>query len=379
MTDVAFADLFTFARATTGWRVNASGLIESVSSGNPRFQYDPITLNKLGLLIEAQRTNLRVNSSVFSSNFTASQVTATDNVAVAPDGTTTGASLVPSTTSAQHFLLAGVTSSGTISFSIFAKANGYRWLSIQAAGASGFAYFDLVAGVTANVSAGYTATIEAYPDGWYRCSVVTTYVNNLFYIFVQPSATQATWSADGTSGIYLWGMQVEQAAYAASYIPTGASQVTRNADSVQITGTDFTDWWNAAAGTYGVTARSSGTSTRPLLSFDDDTTNEQILLRTVGTDLKLTMIDGGVTVADLTIGTIVPDQQFAVAFTFDATGVAASLNGGAPVSDSAITLPTVSRARIGQDKAGNYLGGVIARAVGRPVRVSNGLLRRLAA
>ena len=47
----------TLTRASTATRVNAAGLIIPVASGAPRFDYDPATLQPLGLLIEQQRTN----------------------------------------------------------------------------------------------------------------------------------------------------------------------------------------------------------------------------------------------------------------------------------------------------------------------------------
>jgi hypothetical protein len=50
--------------------------------------------------------------------------------------------------------------------------------------------------------------------------------------------------------IYAWGAQVEAGAFATSYIPTVASQVTRSADSAVMTGTNFSSWYNASEGTF---------------------------------------------------------------------------------------------------------------------------------
>lgn len=57
-----FSDLITFTRASSATRVNSSGLVETVASDQPRFDYDPVTLQPKGLLIEEQRTNLLLNS-----------------------------------------------------------------------------------------------------------------------------------------------------------------------------------------------------------------------------------------------------------------------------------------------------------------------------
>ncbi|WP_417777087.1 phage head spike fiber domain-containing protein [Stutzerimonas xanthomarina] len=53
-----FADLITFTRSTGGGRRNAQGEYEWLPANTPRIDYDPVTGECLGLLIEEQRTNL---------------------------------------------------------------------------------------------------------------------------------------------------------------------------------------------------------------------------------------------------------------------------------------------------------------------------------
>ena len=50
--------------------------------------------------------------------------------------------------------------------------------------------------------------------------------------------------------VFVWGDQFEAGTGASSYIPTGASQVTRNIDALTITGTNFSSWFNSSQGTF---------------------------------------------------------------------------------------------------------------------------------
>lgn len=68
-------NLVTFTRSTTATYVGRDGNLQTAAVNEPRFQYDPITCRCLGLLIEEQRTNILLNSSVLSTQDVA--VTAT--------------------------------------------------------------------------------------------------------------------------------------------------------------------------------------------------------------------------------------------------------------------------------------------------------------
>jgi hypothetical protein len=54
---------------------------------------------------------------------------------------------------------------------------------------------------------------------------------------------------NGTSGIYIWGAQVEAGAFPTSYIPTTGATATRAADVASMTGTNFSSWYNVNQGT----------------------------------------------------------------------------------------------------------------------------------
>lgn len=63
---VSGRSLVTFTRASSATVIGSTGVLETVSTDQPRFHHDPITGESLGLLVEEQRTNLLLNSGTLS-------------------------------------------------------------------------------------------------------------------------------------------------------------------------------------------------------------------------------------------------------------------------------------------------------------------------
>lgn len=57
-----FGSVITFTRASTATYSDASGTLQTADADQPRIDHDPVTLARRGLLIEAARTNLFLNS-----------------------------------------------------------------------------------------------------------------------------------------------------------------------------------------------------------------------------------------------------------------------------------------------------------------------------
>jgi hypothetical protein len=251
---------FTFTRASTATRVNASGLIEDVASGVPRLSYDPADLTKdPALLLETERTNFLSNSNGFSSWVTyLASVTA--NATISPDGTSNAFKLINGAGTDYHFINYSY-SGTTIAKSVFVKAAEYDAVGISSRSSFSFSVvFDLTrkTSTTAFDSGSYVAShgIEEYANGWFRVWVYVTSTVQM-NIHAIPSSYTGTLQGsdmpgDGASGIFIWQAQIEGGAYPTSIIRTSGSTVTRSADSSRITTLQSSRIVSASSGTFMV-------------------------------------------------------------------------------------------------------------------------------
>ena len=232
---------FTFTRATTATRVNASGLIESVASGLLRLDY-PVTGGCPAGLIEASGTNLALRSEEFdNASWSKTDITVTTgstSAFTAPDGTT-NADLFTSTASGSSFLAQTITiASGAATFSVFAKAGNHGIFRIgNVSSAARAAWFDLNAGAVIGTVNGGTASIQNYGSGWYRCIFTASSVvsGGSTFIIAISDAANGTASVSGAT-MYAWGAQLETGAIPTSYIPTTTGSATRAADVCSVSG-----------------------------------------------------------------------------------------------------------------------------------------------
>ena len=384
----------TFTRASTATRYNAKGLLESVASGVPRIDYDPETLACKGLLIEESRTNLLTYSEQFNNAaWTKTRASITANAVTAPDGTTTADKLVEdATASATHlaFHASVAVTAQAYTITVYAKADTRSVLQIVPDGTNfpvSYANFDLSVG-TVSASSGVDSTsITAVGGGWYRCVVVDTATSavttNQFYLYLQNSPTAArgqAYTGDGTSGIYIWGAQLEAGAFPTSYIPTTSAQVTRAADAASMTGTNFSNWYRQDGFSAVCKFVGNASGTRTYAAWSDSTATEAVLLQSVAGALAVTVVDGGVTQASLSLGSVASGTAYTVALAWTLNDFAASINGAAVVADASGTLPTLSQINLAGDNAGaNPSCGALLSIRGYPKRLTNAELQALTA
>jgi hypothetical protein len=255
----------TFTRSSGGSYVGADGLIKYAGVNEARFDHDPSTGESLGLLVEEARTNLLLRSEKFDTTWINFQSTEISNSNKSPDGTITAYKLIPDSgvPTDQSWIIQDISKLSSpvqYTYSVFLKKGEFNFARLVSNDASSFANRALI---EVNISDGSIITnsttsgtfsnashiITYFGDEWYRISLTfTSGTENLIRFRIHARDTNIS-TGDGTSGIYIWGAQLEQGAFPTSYIPTQGSTRTRAADNASITGKNFSGWYRQDEGT----------------------------------------------------------------------------------------------------------------------------------
>jgi hypothetical protein len=316
----------------------------------PRLDYDPSTLAAKGLLVEEQRTNLQPLSDAFDNAGTWGRISVNPpsaNIILSPSGTITGDIFTEDSTTNFHGLQSNLTlTAAAHTYSVYVKqAFGTRNVQLREGVNTGaYATFNVTNGTVIGSSAGGVGTITPAGNGWYRCVMTFTAVagSNSFQIMLSTGTGFISYAGDGTSGVAVWGAQVEAKAFATSYIPTAAASVTRNADLAFVATSQFP--YSATEGSIvaNVTPLNVAAARRAL-QIDDGTENERYTLSTNSTPNGLfTVIDGGSSQAAIATGTPAANTNIKLAARYKVNDFALSVNGGAASTDTSGTLPTAN-------------------------------------
>jgi len=262
-------NLLTFTRTSTGTYVGADGLIKSATTNEPRFDHNPVTGESLGLLIEEQRTN-RITYSENFTNWVKSNITEQYEVLDGPVGRTTYSKFtLTQFTNSNGFLrgaaIGAVSDNQIFSGSIYLKKGTCRYAIVfiipKSTNWQG-SYFDLETGVMYKNDGSLSFSSTDVGNGWFRYHITVDMVTGgagtmtmgVLPLSVQfptegPSNNIQPLFTSGEESLYAWGGQMELGSFPTSYIPTTDSQVTRNADSASITGSNLTSFYNQTQGT----------------------------------------------------------------------------------------------------------------------------------
>ena len=180
---------------------------------------------------QARRNLLTFPTAFDDAAWTKLQATITPNTAIAPDGTTTADKLVEDTTaSSYHTVQRTYTATAAVyTFSVNMKAGERNWAAISLYNASTyFAYFNLATGAVGSVTPGATSAITSIGNGWYRCSITLTLAaaSCATSVWVASADNTYSYTGDGTSGIYIWGAQLETGSTATAFQNIGTDKMT---------------------------------------------------------------------------------------------------------------------------------------------------------
>jgi hypothetical protein len=335
------------------------------------------------LLLEPQRTNvLQYSEQIDNAYWTKSNVTITANQLASPDGTTNAdlVTLSAGTSTKQFYSTSFTAITTAYSYSVFAKKGTHNFIQLLE-GSTITINFDLNLGTFNSVS-GTSGKIEDYGNGWYRCTMFgtgavspVTIVNVLAVDSLTSPRGQAT-SSTGT--FYAWGAQIEEGAYATSYIPTLGASVTRVADVSSKTGVGSLIGTTEGAFFIDFIARANVSNSRAITI----TGGSQALLlffEPAGTgNIGISSSTSGLTYIEIGGAS---DKRYKIAYAWKANDYALYVNGvSLAVTQAASTFTGLDRIDLNQTESGSERGKtIVSQLLLFKTRLTNDQLAELTA
>lgn len=215
----------------------------ATATGAARLDYDPVTLQPKGLLIEEARTNLLTYSEQFDNtvwNAATAGVTVTPDNATSPSGNVNADSMLFTGDNSYKYqtVLTGLVTGLTFTYSVWLwSTSGKATIGIRVAG-----------NTTGSDSVFQLVNLTSTPT---RYSISRTFTSTDASLGVGFDNRNAVVGGTGATGtIQAWGAQLEAGAFATSYIPTVAAQATRAAETAAINSTELLKFINTSAGTF---------------------------------------------------------------------------------------------------------------------------------
>lgn len=342
-----------------------------------------------GLLMEVSRQNISARSEELdNAGWTKTGASVTADTGLAPDGTTSTDKIVEDGTTAIHGVIRGVTvtAGGTYTLSAYVRPSGRSFAFLYGINVDQYgAVFDLNNLTTANITSG-TGSVTAkgiipLPNGVYRIWVsgvmngsATTlnFVGGPAISLTVPAGY--TYAGNSSSGIEMWGVQIELGATPTSYISTAAAAVTRSPDVASRTlGAEAIN----AAGTFVIAGRSSiGREASNQFVMTMGTGGDTILfLRPANSDLARFNVFTSSVAQGPVDSTFTDLTNYRAAFAFATNDLAMSFNGGAVGTDTAASIGTLGTLFLGSENSPTLQGNMHIRTLDYyPVRKPNEFL-----
>jgi hypothetical protein len=320
------------------------------------------------ILVEPQRTNVILRSQEFDNAYWIKQnASIVINSTTSPDGTLNASKLVEDTANSRHYINANntIVTATQQTASIYIKAAGRTKFALSEEVATGaYASFNLANGTVLDQN-GISAKITALTNGWFKCEyTINSTIFFLLRIVLLPNSytsgsVNGTYTGDGTSGVFLYGAQLEQGSYSTSYIPTVASSVTRNADVISKTG--ISSLIGQTEGTIFVDASNLYTSGNRsiILVYTSGSAFYQIYLNSsnqVRVDVNGSFLFAG--------GTISANTRYKIAFAYKSGQYALYINGTQIATSTSSTIPSSLNDyylgnSLGSEQSGSYKEAVL--------------------
>jgi len=309
------------------------------------------------ILVEPSATNLVTNSNSSNLNFALDDVSMTYNVTGSPDGETNGILFEQTGNNANNsaYNYGLPNTDGAYSYSIFIKAADSSLVRFRSDNGTILVQdFNPQTMTSGTLAGGLNLKFEDYGNGWFRVSFTRTLSSapyNRFQIYPDRNNTQ--------KGLHIFGLQVESGStVATSYIPTSGSTVTRQADDLVITGSDF-DFYNASEGTVYIELTSEdGRNSYPVYftqngaGFAYRNNGTWVIQKDGGSYVTLASWANGGFVSDsfINLGTYTAGDLTRVSVSYDSNSYEGSKDGASVQTSTPTTMATTLVDRL-------YVGG----------------------
>ena len=381
-----------FERDSVASYFDANGVLQWASANVLRPDYDPLTGEYLGWLIEGENTTHLRQASEDPNTWVKTRCTVDSEISATLPTETGSVSAVKATsdssttsyiwprinaTSGNEYVWGAFLKAGTVSRFRLRMCNCLPDTSL---------YVDLSTGAITNVS-GSPLEYRLIPlkNDWFYFWIsqeANGTVDNGYGIIFYFTGTYAT-----DDYFFIWGTDFKNGRHPSSYIKSTGSPATRKADLIDISGTDFTDWWNSDEGLLYVEGRRG-----PAHNLVDWTGNQRFVevYQAAGTNdhrLNLgTQYDDPTgypgafirTTSGIMFGheapSVGPYEEFRCALALKANDHAVAINGVITGTETTLGMPASQAGMtIGVDRAqsANWLNGHIKRIVYWPERLSN--------
>jgi hypothetical protein len=383
------------------YRYNPVAAPASTAYYGPRFDYDPVTLSARGLLIEEQRVNSIRNNTMVGAVAGTPGTLPTNWVVGSAAGLTTNV-IGTGTESGVAYVDVQVvgTPTGT-AYTLFcdgstqiAALNAQTWTSSL--------WCKITAGATTNITSinnnitfrdsggaalqslrtamTLSSTLARFSQAQTASNASTAFVHSGVWFTVTVGS-----AIDITLRIGL--PQLELGAFATSVIPTTTAAATRTADVATMVGANFSNWYNAAAGTLYAdfaTSAADPNNNRGIVAVDDNTNNNRVALFVpLGASpirVSSRVVSGGVATNPADSATVSVPAAIKAATTYGVGTAQAALtvNGATPSTASPTASPVgVNTLRVGSIFGVTQIGGHLRRISYYPRRLADSELQAI--